>query len=239
MQPTTILVVDEDPAVVWRVCDPAGFVTLQATRGDPAITAIERQPPSVIITSGGRGALTWIAEARVAAPDALIIVTGDDTDLTALDAGADIILASPLAEAALVNALKPLLEHERGELQTGRLSLVIVEPDVYLGAVMQRWLGSSFDVSLITTGWRAVELVRIKRPDAVLAELRLPDMDAPELHAALEREAPGLGDRVLFMTTGFIPDIAHQFLAKMPGQWIYKPFDLARLRAALAALIET
>ena len=79
--------------------------------------------------------------------------------------------------------------------------------------------------------------MRDRRPDAVLAELRLPDMDAPELHAAIEREVPGLGERMLFMTTGFHADSAHQFLAKMPGQWIYKPFDLARLRAALAALL--
>src|SRR6188768_718238 len=98
MQSTTVLVVDEDPAIVWRVCDPAGFVTLQATRGDAAIKVIERHPPSVIITSGGREALTFIAEARVAAPSALLIVTGDPTDLTALDAGADIVLPTPLAE---------------------------------------------------------------------------------------------------------------------------------------------
>jgi hypothetical protein len=43
---------------------------------------------------------------------------------------------------------------------------------------------------------------------------------------------------MLFMTTGFIADKAQQFLTRMPGQSIYKPFDLSRLRAALAALID-
>lgn len=234
--PTTVLVVDHDPNVVWRVCDPAGFVTVQAARGEAAFAVVQHQQPSVIVVTGGRDALGWIAEARVAAPRTLIIVVGDESDLTALDAGADIIIPPPLDEAALTSALRPLLD-VRSEVQLPRLSLVIVEPDVYLGAVMQRWLDSTFDITLVPTGWRAIECVRERCPDAVLAELRMPDMDAPELHAAIEREAPGLGERVLFMTTGFHADTAHQFLARMPGQWIYKPFDLARLRAALAALM--
>jgi hypothetical protein len=62
-----------------------------------------------------------------------------------------------------------------------------------------------------------------------------PDMDAAE-HAAIDRAAPGLGERMLFMTAGFVADKAQQFLTRIPGQSIYKPFDLKRLRSTVSSI---
>jgi DNA-binding response OmpR family regulator len=117
-----------------------------------------------------------------------------------------------------------------------RLSLIIVEPDPHLGFVMERWLGNSFDVELVTSGRACLDQLHRDRPQIVLAELRLPDMDARTLHGAITAEAPELSRRTMFMTAGMISDETSRFLSHLPGQIIYKPFDLSQLRAAFDAL---
>ena len=243
MAPTTVvLLVDEEESIasVRAVCVTAGFVTVHASDAASAWPLVERHRPAVIITGralpDGDG-YAWIAELRLTLPDALIIVVGDERDLSVLDAGADVALARPIDEAELASVLQPLLATDAAPVEP-RLSLVIVEPDVRLAAIMQRWLSRAFDVTVVAAGWRALEEIRRRKPDAVLAELRLPDMDASELYASIERAVPGLAERTLFMTAGFVADKTQQFLTTIPGQAIYKPFDLARLRAAIRALFD-
>jgi DNA-binding response OmpR family regulator len=241
MSSTVVLVVDgdDDYAAVRRVCTTTGFVTVHAKDTVDAVPLLERHCPDVVIMPRRLAVgdvLVFIAQLRDKLPNVLIIVLGPAQDLAVLDAGADILLGEPLEERALASALQPLLAVDPDKPSMMPLKLVIVEPDAYLGTVMLRWLRKAFDVSLVTSGWRALEEIRERRPDAILTELRLPDMDPSELHAAIDNAVSGLGARTLFMTSGFVADKPQQFLARIPGQWIEKPFDLARLRTALYAL---
>jgi len=235
-----VLVVDDDASfgLVRRICEPAGLAVVHATTCATARPLVVKHQPAVVITTRtvpDEDGLVWIAELRLELPSALIVVASDARDLTVMDAGADLVIERPLDEQAVASALQATTASVRAE-QTRRLSIVIIEPDPHLAVVMKRWLGSAYDVTLVSTAWRGIEEIRRSTPDVVLSELRLPDMDPAELHAALDKEVPGLADRTLFMTAGFVADKAQQFLARIPGQWIYKPFDLAKLREALELL---
>jgi DNA-binding response OmpR family regulator len=180
---TVALVVDvgESLASVRRVCETAGFVMIHTHDVATARTYVERYTPAVTImscTPSDRDGLAWIAELRRTLPDALIIVVGDKDDPSVLDAGADVVLEPPIDEHVLATTLQPLLAVDRDAVASVRLKLVVVEPDERLAKVMQRWLGKAFEISLAANGWRAIEEIRHRRPDVVLAELRLPDMDA-------------------------------------------------------------
>ena len=234
-----VLVIDQDdnPGVIGRVCDAEGFSLLRARDAAGALSLAEQHAPAAIITPRAlpdRDGLVLIAELRHAAPAALIIVIGDPQDLTVLDAGADAVFADAHDEVLIASALRLATPPAA---VAKRLVLTIVEPDLHLAAVMVRWLDAVYDVHVVSTGWRAIEDIRARGSDLVLAEMRLPDMDGPELHAAIESARPGLGDCTLFMTTGYVADKSQQFLARIPGQWIHKPFDLARLHATLSALV--
>jgi DNA-binding response OmpR family regulator len=238
---TVVLVIDDDEsfALVRRICERAGLVAVHAADCATARQVVVKHQPAVVFTSRslpGEDGLVWIAELRLKLPNALITVASETRDLTVMDAGADLVISRPLDEQSVASALQAAAAVDRAE-PTRRLAILIIEPDPHLAVVMKRWLGGAYDVTLVSTGWRAIEEIRRWRPDAVLAELRLPDMDATELFAAIDKEAPGLADLTLFMTAGFVADKAQQFLARIPGQWIYKPFDLAKLRAAINELV--
>ncbi len=238
------LVVDSDEAshaLIRRLCDGIGGQVHRAVGAGTAMPVVQRHHPSVVITSRAVpdcDGLIWIAQLRLALPSALIAAICETRELAAMDAGADLVLLRPLDEPQVASMLQAAAAHGTAATWAhDRLALLIIEPDPHLSVVMRRWLGAAFDVTVVTTGSRAIEEIRRRRPNAVLAELRLPDMDPAELHAAIDRESHGLAERTLFMTTGFIADRAQQFLAQIPRQWIYKPFDLARLRVALDALV--
>lgn len=242
MKPTTIVLVEHDEdslAVLRRVCDGPSFLIAQAADADSALRYVERHPAAAVILPRHvtPEPQSWIAEVRKVAPDALIIVTGDAQDASLLEAGADLVLGA-LDEPNLASALQRISAKAAPTEYAGRISLVIVEPDPQLATALLRWLDGAFDARLVDTGWRAIELIREQAPDAVLAELRLPDMDASELYEAVHHAVPSLAERLLFMTAGFVADRSQQFLARIPGQWICKPFDLPQLRAALIKLFD-
>jgi DNA-binding response OmpR family regulator len=231
--PRSVLVIDDDEtfSTVRKICESSGIAVEHAKNVQAALPFVEAQPTLVVTARDvdDQDGLVWIAELRLALPAALIAVVGDARDAAVLDAGADFVFDRPLDPMMIASMLDEPRDH--------RLSLLIIEPDPHLSLVMKRWLGTAYDVNIVTAAWRALEELRSARFDAIVAELRLPDMDATEFYAALQRTDARLADRTLFMTAGFVADRAQQFLAKIPGQWIHKPFDLPRLRAALDALL--
>ena len=83
-------------------------------------------------------------------------------------------------------------------------------------------------------GRTAVELARGFRPDVVLLDIRLPDIDGYEV-AALLRAEPGLGRPLLIAVSGFGQD-SDQDRARRAGfdRHVIKPVDLDLLRALVA-----
>jgi CheY-like chemotaxis protein len=223
-----VVVVDDDEtyAVVRRVSDDATHA-----RG---IAEIDPSTPVVVArVPADRDALAWVAELRRALPSAYVALIDDRRELTdVVDA-----VVSAVDEATVASMLQSALARHRAPTEPGpRLALLVIEPDPGLAVVMRRWLGRAYDVTIVATGRRALEELSMTRPDAVLSELYLPDMDAAELHDEIVDEDPELAARTLFMTGGIVVDQARHFLAQIPGQWIAKPFDLTQLRDALQRL---
>ena len=74
--------------------------------------------------------------------------------------------------------------------------------------------------------------------DVILCDLMMGDMTGMDLYAELGRRSKALAARIVFMTGGVFTDGARDFLAGVPNICIEKPFDLAALRAMVAARSE-
>ena len=115
-----------------------------------------------------------------------------------------------------------------------RARVLLVDDEPRLRASLVRLLEGTHEVTAVGSGVEALEHVgRGEQFDAVLCDVMMPGMGAPEVHAALEKIAPDLARRTLFLTGGAFTSRASEFLASVPNVKLEKPFDPRALLEAL------
>lgn len=116
-------------------------------------------------------------------------------------------------------------------LPTGRILIVDDEPAI--AALLAETLAADgHDVRTATSGAAALHAVAATRFDAVLTDLRMPDLDGARLVHRLVAADPRLDGHVLTMTSDALSATAPNGV-----RLFEKPVDPATLRAALAALL--
>lgn len=118
-----------------------------------------------------------------------------------------------------------------GNLPTGRILIVDDEPAI--AALLAETLAANgHDARTATSGAAALHAVAATRFDAVLTDLRMPDIDGARLISRLVLADPRLDGRILAMTGDALSAIALDGV-----RLLEKPVDPATLRTALAALL--
>jgi CheY-like chemotaxis protein len=102
-----------------------------------------------------------------------------------------------------------------------------------------------FEEALVLEGYRVrtagdatagLAVLREWRPDVVVLDVRLPDLDAPAFRAA-QRALPGVADvPVLLVSAARAEDLAALAQHLDAGAWLAKPLELAELQGAVARL---
>ena len=126
---------------------------------------------------------------------------------------------------------------QQGQVSRHRVLVVDDEPSICkaLEIVLRR---ANYDVVTVGSGETATSLLREARFDAMLVDLRIPDMRGDvifELAAALQ---PHLRTATLFMT-GDITERASRLIAACGCPTLPKPFDLQDVLDAVGALTAT
>jgi len=113
----------------------------------------------------------------------------------------------------------------------------VVEDEAALGRALTRWL-RDYDVVHCTTMTEALDRIRSgERFDVVVCDVMMPGGNAPDVHAAIVKEAPRLAERMLFMTGGATTPEAIAFVTAQAGRVLTKPLDLRELRRRVALVI--
>lgn len=105
-----------------------------------------------------------------------------------------------------------------------KILLVEDEPDVARIAQASLSLVGKFEVVLAGTGRQALELAAREKPDAILLDVMLPEMDGTAVLALLRADPALRGIPVIFLTARIPPD-REQYLALGARGVIAKPFD--------------
>jgi CheY-like chemotaxis protein len=116
--------------------------------------------------------------------------------------------------------------------------ILVVDDDAQVRTALARVLAGSHEV-LESSGGREA-LLRIEEGehfDAILCDLMMPDLSGMELYAALRACSPELAARVILMTGGVFTHEQQAFLDAVPNRRVEKPFDLAEVRATVAAVV--
>jgi CheY-like chemotaxis protein len=115
--------------------------------------------------------------------------------------------------------------------------LIIDDEPMILGA-LRRALGTEYRVTCLSDGREALaRFAAGERYDVILCDLMMPGTTGMDLHAAIDRLAPGQGQRIIFVTGGAFTPRAREFLDRVPNPRIEKPVDFQNLRVLMKKLI--
>jgi len=115
-----------------------------------------------------------------------------------------------------------------------RVRVLVVDDEANLRSSLAQILSIEHEVEEEASARAVLSRVRKgARWDVVLCDLMMPDMSGIDLFAALEREAPELARRTVFLTGGAFTTRAQEFLARVRNPRLEKPFEIDALRALI------
>jgi CheY-like chemotaxis protein len=122
-------------------------------------------------------------------------------------------------------------------LTVARVLVVDDEPEI-AGLIGDMLEAAGYAVTLCPTGAVALQCIAHTPFDAVVCDLRMPDLDGPALWHELRASVPALAQRLLFVTGDTLNPNAQAFLAASGCPRLDKPFRrqdlLHKLRTLLA-----
>ncbi|MBM3993789.1 MAG: response regulator [Planctomycetes bacterium] len=125
-------------------------------------------------------------------------------------------------------------------LESGRRKVLLVDDDVELVEVMTKFLEEDgrFEVKVATTGFDAGMLVKEYRPDLLVLDVMLPDINGKEVCQRVRADNTMEEVRILCIS-GMIEDDKIQDL-RLAGadDFMHKPFDAEQLIERMCTLLE-
>ena len=205
----SVLVVEDDPSAVRLLhayLEPEGYVIRVAADGEAALREIRADRPAAILLDvllpGIDG---WEVLRRLKADPELrdipvVIVTVVDEKDVGLALGAVDYLVKPINRDALLTSLGRLALTPKAKARSVRILAVDDEPAA-LDMLSETLRPAGFDVVRAVTGVSAIQIARAERPDLVICDLVMPDLDGFGVVAALKAD-PTTAEIPIIILTG-------------------------------------
>jgi PAS domain S-box-containing protein len=212
-------------------------VWLRVADNGPGVPAMVRErlfEPFFTTKAAGFGTGLGLSVSR-----SIVREHGGELMLEGLDArqgGASFRMSLPISGAASLAAVALPADSGSGELH-GRV--LVVDDEAEIANLMRDVLeGAGFDVATAESGAVALELLAEARFDAVVSDVRMPDLDGAALWRAVRERQPHLARRLLFVTGDTLSLQARQVLEETGCASLDKPFLNAQLLAAVRETLE-
>jgi CheY-like chemotaxis protein len=122
---------------------------------------------------------------------------------------------------------------------TSRHSILLAEDDFRLASAMRSALElegeSAWQVTVASSGSRALELAAANPPHVILLDIFLPDLDGAEVYRQLRINPATRSTRVVFVTAATSLDLYERGIPN--GVLLRKPFDVRDLVGVVRALL--
>jgi len=114
--------------------------------------------------------------------------------------------------------------------------VLIIDDEPALAAALARSIDRDYEVVVIANGQEGLERLREDAAfDVILCDLIMPHVTGMDIFTELQRTAPALAERVVFMSGGTFTVRTRDFLAGVSNPVLDKPFDIPTLSALLRA----
>jgi signal transduction histidine kinase/CheY-like chemotaxis protein len=120
---------------------------------------------------------------------------------------------------------------------TRRRKALVVDDEESNAALVRRVLaGAGYDVESTTLSRRALVMIERTAYDAVICDVKMPELSGQELYGRVCQIRPEMARRFVFVTGDIDGEDTRQFLDDSHCSYFLKPFNLERLTAAVDTL---
>jgi PAS domain S-box-containing protein len=117
--------------------------------------------------------------------------------------------------------------------------VLIVDDEPEVGALLADILSrNAAGIEVAASGQEALKLLAKREYDAILTDLRMPEMDGPELYRQIEQRWPQRARRVAFITGDALSPTVQTFLAGTGQPYLEKPFVPAEVRKVVQEIVD-
>lgn len=118
-----------------------------------------------------------------------------------------------------------------------RRKALVVDDEESNAALVRRVLaGAGYDVESTTLSRRALVMIERTAYDAVIADVKMPELSGQELYGRVCQIRPEMARRFIFITGDIDGDDTRAFLSETRCSYFMKPFNLEKLTAAVDTL---
>ncbi len=125
-------------------------------------------------------------------------------------------------------------ELDRG--QRPRRALVVDDEESNAALVRRVLAGSGYEVESTTLSRRALVMIERNAYDAVICDVKMPELSGQELYGRVCQIRPEMARRFIFITGDIDGEDTREFLDQSRCSYFMKPFNLDRLTAAVDLL---
>jgi two-component system chemotaxis response regulator CheY len=115
--------------------------------------------------------------------------------------------------------------------------ILVVEDDEQARAALARGLSPEYDVTVAANGVEGLRAASVRRFDAIIADIAMPEMDGIAMVEAIRRSRPDDAVPVLFLTAETSPERVTDGFAAGATAYLVKPVDLDVLDQELRWLL--
>jgi two-component system NtrC family sensor kinase len=210
------------------------FIVLEIADNGPGIPDnLRSRVFDPFFTTKPMGAGTGIG---LAVSRGIVEAHGGSLTLARADRGATFLLRLPRQEAgqaSVDNGGQPAPKPVRA----GR-SALIVDDEAAVGQILSEMLTAlGIHCDVVTSGEMALECIKARDFDAIICDVRLPDIDGPALYGWIAEHRPRLCGRIAFVTGDTLGHASERFLADVRRPLLEKPFLPADVRRLIEELL--
>jgi len=119
----------------------------------------------------------------------------------------------------------------------GQRTILVVDDEAEIRDTLAEILvGARHRVVTASSGREALERMTAEHYDAILTDIRMPDIDGRALYHEIERRWPGQAGRVIFVTGDTLASALREFVSESGQPVIEKPFLPSEVRRVVAEL---
>ncbi len=102
-------------------------------------------------------------------------------------------------------------------------NVLVIDDNIILLRTVKDMLGSAYNVSIATSGAQAFESIALKKPDVILLDYEMPELNGEEIIKMLRDDKQTVDIPVIFLTSSASREVVKKLIMLDPDGYMLKP----------------